>query len=252
MLRAPLIAQMENLISAAYEGQGVVWLADLMENKDRIPLSGYLDKANRLYVYAQNVFILISSFFLFTSLAVVGIQSIYLFIQKKLSFISNNRKIILEVLAVAPLLLAFGMWMRVALATPIKSPGYFQILPPQIIDAKSMQEVELKNLSTSPTSLSFEIAIEEHPIMLSFSGISFTDSRFLRISEGNADFVNVDSALGLRINKAGLITLITKHEVTWVPLLVTGVAWVSALAVLFNQSKRISHNEKDILVEKRD
>jgi len=89
-----------------------------MEHSGSIPVEATLAKADTLYAYLLR---LLSVFaFLFSSLLLLGRVKFHSQNDKQPKQGSGNHfsMAVLEALLVLPLMLAFGLWWRVALATP--------------------------------------------------------------------------------------------------------------------------------------
>jgi len=108
-----------NEIRKAYFGSGLIWMEKLMTQRADLPLTAYLEKAT---VLSGQVVIAALSGLAVCLVVLVCLRSPGFFkraFTPLLHWVSRNRMTIVEVVLIAPLIIASLNWMRVATATPL-------------------------------------------------------------------------------------------------------------------------------------
>ncbi|MGV8025470.1 MAG: hypothetical protein AB2L18_02805 [Anaerolineaceae bacterium] len=226
-----LLAWLQARVKLAYSGQGAVWLAGLMEQTASIPLENYLAKEATLYSYVQHILLGIVFFFAF--LWILGIVRI----PNREKKISPTLKYqfspwILEVLLVLPLLLAFGMWWRVALATPQDTLTNLKVDAPEISMISEQDSAQVAILSFSPLSVNFTVRETRADSGFVLDSIPASDAQFLEIAMGNASFINNDGKLGIQVEQDGEIDIRVNQKIILIPSLIAGLTWLICLGIL--------------------
>ena len=235
-LKPAVLAWAQVQISLAYSGYGASWLAGLMEHTGNIPMESYLAKARTLYGYVQHGLlgmILFSVLLWFLGTMQVSSRDMQEAHVSQCKF----SPWILEVLLVAPLLLAFGMWWRVALATPQDTLPILKIDAPEISTVAVDDPTQVAILSFTPTSLDLTVSETQGGAMLVFSGIPAQDAQFLKIASGGASFIDQDGKLGVRVEQAGEVNIRVNPKLILIPSLIAGVAWLLCGWILFRKEK---------------
>lgn len=239
-VRPALLGWINRHISLAHAGQGADWLAQRMQRASSVPLQSYVSKAAALYGYGQR-FLLIATL-LFALLWLFGLLRFSGKAKEKPGIRCSRLPAVLEGLLVVPLLLAFGMWWRVALATPQNTVASFQMNAPQIIvDAsQDVPEVEITSFSPGALHLSVTDAVGDSIIVL--SDVPARDARFLEISPGSASLVDHDDRLGIQVQQNGEIEIYVDHTAITIPMLIAVVSWLLAAGMLLRGQKRSNHH----------
>ncbi|HEY59198.1 MAG TPA: hypothetical protein G4N92_00705 [Anaerolineae bacterium] len=225
-LEKPFLRALHNQISNAYHNDGAQWLMALMENADVIPIESYLNKADTLYGYIRNT-ILFSTLFLILLRSISGnLRAISNWLRKALDSLNKIRVHALECLIIIPLLLAFTMWLRVALADPQNSSSSLSLAPPHVIMADSGEPAKITGVTHSPLHLTFFATDKLVEEIILLPDISYEDIRFLEVSSHNAVLLNKNNRLGVKIKKAGLVSVIIKPNYYLYPITITVLSWL--------------------------
>jgi len=235
--KAALMAWLQAQIDLAYNGQGAAWLAGLMEKTGSIPLENYVAKAATLYAYIQHVLLGIAIFFIL--LWILGT----LRNSKREKQVLRTLKYqfapwILEVLLVVPLLLAFGMWWRVALATPQNTLTTLKVEAPEILMISEQDLAQVAILSFSPLSLNFTVHGTQTVSSFVINSIPASDARFLEITSGNASFIEQNGKLGIKLDRDGEIEIRVNQKLILIPSLIAGITWPVCVGMLLWKRKK--------------
>ena len=228
-LEKTIMGKAQSLIEAAYNGEGAAWLQERMEHSAAIPLERYFAKAATLYRY------------IIRFLVGVVILAAFSCILSHLSQNKRQREMsvtpgkpipiwLLEVLLVVPLLLSFGMWWRVAFATPQHPEMRLALLKPVITAADGGVFSEVQISSVSPSSLRIANSGEKDAPLLIFEEINAADGSFLRIESGNAALDEWQTHLAIHVHdeEEEKILISVKKEQVWKPCLIAGIGWLLA------------------------
>ena len=234
ILKPIILSWLQAQIGLAYNGDGIVWLAERMERAASIPLEKYLTKASTFYGYVQHF--LIGLAVLFSILWFLGIIKMHGYVEKKTERVQAHFPLwIIEVLLVVPLLLAFGMWWRVALATPQNTLPVWQTKAPEIIKVSEADSSEVSLLSYSPLSLHLKVNGIQDDTIFVVNNVPAADARFLKVQSANAEFTNWNDKLGIQINRNGdLIVSVDKNYIL-VPSAFAFCAWLVCGGILFRK-----------------
>jgi hypothetical protein len=230
------------MISHAYQGSGSAWLSSLMSHKDIIPLNVYLQKFMSLYEMAQNGILIIG---LIVGAAYLNLRfhrQISRILMECLVWFGHHLACISETLIVLPLLFAFCMWMRVALATPTGSFMPMELLPPQIRLTPATGQVSMQ---AAPDRL---VIYPQGVTSIEFSQIKSSDSRFLQISGSQPNRWRLSPPNGiLALTLSGNETVnITINSERFLPsLLVTIFSWIGVITFW------ILHIRKSVIRQKK-
>ena len=225
VLKSPFLEWVNSQITLAYEGQGADFLAGLMEHAGTIPLRHYFAKAETLFGYLHHI--LVDLTVVSVSLWLIGVmhnpekQSVKKHLVHKL----NLPLWLPEALVVLPLLLAFGMWWRVSLATPQNTFPEFTMQAPIVSWVGASDTLEIPDIKYSPLSL--ELSVNEEMIgkTLVLSQIPFQDTRFLEIEPRNVIFVEEEGKTALEVKQSGFIRIQVKNLPVVISVVVAGVGW---------------------------
>jgi hypothetical protein len=229
-------------ITLAYQGQGALWLARMMQGADRIPLAQYINKAITLYRYVQHLLLVLTVFF-FVLWLLGFLRSSK---QAKPMPIVHERYLsqILEALLVIPLLLAFGMWWRGALATPQQTVSTLQMMPPEVSLFSKSDSATAEVVSYSPLSVQLNVKTDKSDSIFTFDTIPAQDARFLKIVSGNASFLDLEGTLGLRVSESGTLHLEAEPKYILLPAWIAGTGWViGALIFLWMWKEEHAHGK---------
>jgi hypothetical protein len=226
VLKSPIMEWVNSQIASAYAGQGADFLAGFMEHAGTIPLTHYSAKAETLFGYLNRDLVILTvvsvSFWLIGVTHKPDKQRAKKSIMRELSI----SPWLPEVLVVLPLLLAFGMWWRVSLATPQDTLPEFTMQAP-IVSWMGMSEIlEIPDIKYSPISLELRVSEEMIGKMLVLSQIPYRDTRFLELKTENVIFVEKEGKTTLEIKQAGLISIQVKNLPVVIPAVVAGAGWV--------------------------
>ena len=237
LIRNLFFSWLEPAIQSAYRGEGYAWLAGLMSQRSSIPITAYLQKATSLYASLQNILRIVV-------LLGWGIYLVLRFSKPLADFLfpifeslHKQMGVLLEVIVVIPLLFASIMWMRVAMATPIKGALPDDLLAPQI----DVQPPSPFNLITTPSQLSIllENPMENQEILL--SKIKFSDRRFLQVDDPKIKWFNGNGFLGLMSGNDPLIVIKVNSDSYQPALWITLGSWlfVICFAAIYSYKEKI-------------
>jgi hypothetical protein len=159
-LKSPILVWVNSQITSAYAGQGADFLAGLMEHAGTVPLMRYFTKAETFFGYLYRILVILTV--VSVSLWLIGVthkpdrQRVNKPLMRELSF----PVWLLETLVVLPLLLAFGMWWRVSLATPQDTLPEFTMQAPIVSWAGVSDTQEIPEIKYSPLSLELKVSEE--------------------------------------------------------------------------------------------
>ncbi|MHB8807487.1 MAG: hypothetical protein ACYC59_07890, partial [Anaerolineaceae bacterium] len=142
---------------------------------------------------------------------------------------------VLEVLLVVPLLIAFGMWWRVALATPQDTLTNLKIDAPEI---STIDPTQVAILSYSPLSVDFTVHEVQADSGLVFNNIPASDAQFLEITSGNASFIEQNGKLGIKVERDGEIEIRVNQKIILIPSLIAGITWLVCGGMLLWKRKK--------------
>ncbi len=237
IVKPVLLVWLQTQINLAYSGQGAAWLAEFMEKTSSIPVENYFMKAATLYGYVQHLLLGIAIFFaLLWVLATVQISS-----QEKQISHGPQEKFplwVLEVLLVVPLLLAFGMWWRVALATPQNTTTTLKMEAPEISKISDTDPTQVDLLFYSPLSVRLAVSEIQADSVLIFNNVPASDAKFLEIATGNASFIDQDGKLGIKIDQNGEIGIRVNQKLILIPSLIAGLTWLVCGGILLKDKVR--------------
>ena len=230
-LRQPILRALHNQISNAYQNAGSKWLSSLMENADVIPLVNYLNKADTLYGYFQNIILFLTLFLIFLRIIAGNLGAISNWLFKALDSLNKIRAHVLEGLIVIPLLLAFAMWLRVALATPQSSSSRLSLAPPHVIMDDSGEPAKITDVTYSPLHFTFVAAEELVDGIILLPDIPYKDIKFLEVSSQNAVLFTKSNSLGIEIKKAGLVSVSIKPNYYLYPMTISILSWLIIIPI---------------------
>jgi len=232
LTRNAFFSWLEPAIKSAYLGERYPWLTDLMSQRSMIPLAAYLQKGNNLYAGFQRYLIT-------GSLVGWGLYFIIRFNRKLVALlnavlrtIKKQIPILIEIALVLPLLFAFIMWQRVALATPINYKHQYSLVPPEIetIPNSSISSIVV---SVTPSQLLIDKEINIDINRFIFTNLKYSDYRFLKTDDVNDKWFNANGALGLITSDSTRAAIQVKPEIYLPTLWVTLVSWVGLMTIAF-------------------
>jgi len=238
VLEASILGWISSQIDLVYMGEGAKFLSDMMEHAGMIPVAYYFTKAETLLSAFYSILGILTV--IFVSLWLIGI------IYKPGSQRKKNlilREFIIppwlpEALVVLPLLLAFGMWWRVSLATPQEIFPEFIMQAPIVSWAGGNGVIEIPDIKYSPLSLKLEASEEMAGETLVFSHIPIQDTRYLELEVDNAVFEENEGRSALKITQAGPISIQVKNISVVFSIATAAVGWiVSAWIILKLRNK---------------
>ena len=221
-------------------GQGGKIFSDMMEHAGTIPSAYYFTKAETL-LGAFNRFLGILAVF-FVSLWLIGViyQPESQRAKKSILREFNISPWLPEALVVLPLLLAFGMWWRVSLATPQELFPEFIMQAPIVSWAGGNGILETPDFKYSPLSLELEVSEEMIGKTLVFSQTPIQDTRYLELVTDSAVFEENEGKTGLKIIQAGPISIQVKILSVIISTAVAAAAWaVSGWMMLKLENRKI-------------
>ena len=220
----------------AYEGQSYPWLASLMSQRAIIPFSIYLSKINAFYSNLQGLVLRITIVGWFILLFIFFNSQMKIAVAHFDKFLKKRTPIIIELCLVLPLLFASMMWMRVALATPIKEKIQFSFVPPevQIIPSSSGSSI---GYSVSPTSLKLDVKEYAPPQKIIFSNIKFSDNKFLQTSNLKDQWFDQEGWLGLIPAEKGDVDIRIDPNSYQPALHITIISWLAMLLTWFSYDR---------------
>ena len=238
MLKNTIMDWIYSQITLAYSGQGAEFLVGLMENSGTIPLVNYFTKAETLIAYFQRTIFVVA--IITVSLWVIGSRYNLNDIKEKKQLI---RDLIfpfwlMEALVVLPLLLAFGMWWRVSLATPMKTIPDFEMRAPIVNFANEDIDLGMPDMQFTPHTLQIEVTEDMIGETLVFSKIPYNDTRFLTIEKGNGIFIEEMGKTALKIVGSGSILVQVRNTSFVFSVIVGVIGWVAVGGLIF-RSERI-------------
>jgi hypothetical protein len=221
-LKNVLLGWMHEQIKLAYRGQGWSWLNRAMEHSRSIPLETYLAKIDLLYLYMLRLLAALAVLFLLVW--IWGRIRIPLRKEKNTT-VAHFSMAVLEALLVLPLLLAFGMWWRVALATPQDTSSVWQREAPLITTStgEAVEGAEVRSYSPSQLIIKVDGSWVDDTLLL--PGIPATDARFLQADPHDLTFVAQDDRLGLYVRQAGDLHITVNQQLVIIPAGIAFVAW---------------------------
>ena len=224
-LKSPILEWINSQITLAYTEQGADLLSGLMEHAGTIPLTHYFTKAETLFSYLYRTLVILAVVSVGLWLIAVthkpGKQEVDKPLLRELSF----PLWLLEALVVIPLLLAFGMWWRVSLATPQDTLPEFTMQAPIVSLAGVSDTLIIPEIKYSPLSLELDVSKEMIGKTLVLNQIPYHDTRFLELEARNVVFVEKEGKTALEIKQAGLISIRVKNLPVIVSVVVAGVLW---------------------------
>lgn len=238
-LEGTVLDKVRSFIKEAYYGEGVRWLQERMENSAAIPLESYFGKAETLYRYFTR--------FLVGMAVLSGFLNILIYLPKN-SRMQNEQtsgvKVfpawLLEVLLVVPLALSFGMWWRVALATPQHTEMRLELLEPVITNTAGKIPSGIAITSFTPSSLSIARNGDGDEPVLVFEDIHAGDGNYLDIVSGNAAFSEWQTHLSIQVQNESdedILVAVKKGQV-WKPCLIALIGWLIAGWSLLRSTRR--------------
>ena len=238
-LKSPFLEWIYSRIASAYAGQGAEFLAGLMEYAGTVPLTHYFAKAETLFGYLYRILVILTV--VSVSLWLIGVthmpdrQRMNKFLMRELNFPFW----LLEKLLVLPLLLAFGMWWRVSLATPQNTLPEFTMLAPIVSWVGVSDTQEIPDIKYSPLSLDLKVSEEMLGKTLVLSQIPYHDTRFLELKAGDVVFVEKEGKTALEINQADPISIQVKPLPVIFSAFISGVGWaVSGWIMVKSRNKK--------------
>jgi hypothetical protein len=136
------------------------------------------------------------------------------------------------VLLVVPLVMAFGMWWRVALATPQDTLTNLKVDAPEISTISEEDTAQIAILSYSPLSVDFTVHEVQTVSSLVINSIPASDAQFLEIISGNASFIEQNDKLGIKVEQDGEIEIRVNQKIILIPSLIAGTTWLICLGML--------------------
>lgn len=222
-------------IRLAYYDQGWSWLNNAMVHSNSIPLQAYLAKVDLLYLYILRLLAVLAIFFL--AMWIWGRIRIPVKKEKQNNTV-NFPMAALEVLLVLPLLLAFGMWWRVALATPQDPMHDWQAEPPSLTTSTGEKAGGAEVLSYSPDHVTIEVDESWVGNTLLLPGIPAGDARFLQFAADEMMPVAQDGVLGWQIHRAGNLRVDVNKKLLVIPAWIAICAWVIGIGVLVKRKDK--------------
>ncbi len=237
ILKPMILSCLQAQIGLAYNGDGIAWLAERMERAANIPLEKYLTKASTFYGYVQHF--LIGLAVIFSILWFLGIIKIHGYGKNKVEKVQKHFPLwIIEVLLVVPLLLAFGMWWRVALATPQNTLPVWQTKAPEIDKIQNIDNSELKILSFSPLAVHFSANNIKDNAVFILNGIPGADIRFIRIQPDKAKILEQDDKLIIQVFSDGEFTLFVNQMYLLLPSVIAVFFGLLCVIILIQRVKK--------------
>jgi len=238
-LKSPFLEWINFQITSAYVEQGASILSGLMEHTGTIPLTQYFTKAETLFGYLFRILVILTV--VSVSLWLIGVthkpgkQSVKKQLRRALDF----PLWLLEALVVLPLLLAFGMWWRVSLATPQDTLPEFTTQAPIVSLTGVSDTLKIPEIKYSPLSLELKVSEEMIGRTLVFTQIPYHDTRFLELETEDVVFVEKEGKTALDIKQAGLISIRVKTTPVIVSVVAAGVLWaVSGWVLIKSWNKK--------------
>jgi hypothetical protein len=224
-------------ISLAYAGKGAKFLSNLMAGSGTIPLIQYINKAQTLISYFGTALFI-------TAGIVVSFSMIALFLELGIQEYDKNRRrklkfpfCLMEVLVVIPHLLAFGMWWRVSLATPMATVPVFEMLAPESYFANTEKVIALPEMQFSPKKLQIEVFEDMVGETLVFKNIQKNDIRFLRIENGNAKIIEKMGRTAIKFETKGQLLLRTNSSSIFYSSIIGIIGWIVSVFLIFKYNR---------------
>lgn len=230
-------------ISLAYSGQGAEFLVGLMEHTGTIPMVQYFSKAETLIGYLQRI--------IFTLTVITVLLWVIGAVHKPgLQKAKKNKPHelffpfwLMEALVVFPLLLAFGMWWRVSLATPMETIPVFEMQAPIVNYVNQGSNMELPHMQFTPQTLKLEVSKDLIGETLVFPQIPYHDTRFLKIENGNGIFIEEMGKTAIRIKGSGSIFVQARNVLFVYAVIIGLIGWIG-IGGLIIRSERIRKKNK--------
>jgi hypothetical protein len=242
-LKSIFINWLNSQIALAYAGGGADLLSDLMSGSATIPLIQYINKASTLIGYIQKILFWTTGIVL-----CVGLIAIIKPIPTRENTKTSLRKIIfpfwvMETLVVVPLMLSFGMWWRVSLATPMKTVPAFEMGAPISSFTNVETGMAVPEMQFSPNTLQLVVTQDMIGETLVFENIPQNDLRFLRIEKGSAKLNEKMGKTAITFESDGKVLLKVNSDSIVFSMLIGMIGWILSIfqIVKFRRKKRINN-----------
>jgi len=241
LLRNPFLSWLEPVIRSAYGEKAFPWLTKLMSRRSFIPVTAYIEKAKNLYASLQVWCLRLSIFGWVILLQIQFNQPIKSFFNKISQILKTKMAFFLEIILVVPLLFASVMWLRVALATPLKNWKQLSLLPPEMetIPSGTLSSIDY---SISPSWLKLNRQTNHPLYAVIFTNLKFSDRTFLETNGAGDRWLNQNGSLGLIPAGSGEIKIQVRPEKYQPALWITVIAWLAVFtAGIIYHRKKSSH-----------
>ncbi len=237
-LKSSILGWVNSQIGLVYAGQGAKFLTDMMEQVRTIPPAYYYAKAETLLSASNRILVIFTVIFVGLWLLGVTYKPGSQRAKKKILHELNIPPWLPEALMVLPLLLAFGMWWRVSLATPQELFPEFIMQAPIVSWVGGSGSLKTPDIKYSPLSLELEVSEEMIGKTLVFSQIPNQDTRYLDLKADSAVFEENEGKTALKIKQAGPISIQVK-TLSVIILAVTATAgWVVSVWIMLRLGKK--------------
>jgi len=237
-LKSSILGWVNSQIGLVYAGQGAKFLTDMMEHVRIIPPAYYYTKAETLLSASNRILVIFTVIFVGLWLLGVtykpGIQRA----KKPILHELNIPPWLPEALMVLPLLLAFGMWWRVSLATPQELFPEFIMQAPIVSWVGENGSIKNPDIKHSPLSLELEVSEDMIGKTLVFSQIPNQDTRYLDLKADSAVFEENEGKTALKIKQAGLISIQVKTLSVIISAITATVGWAVSGWIMLRLGKK--------------
>jgi len=223
-------------IRYAFYGRGLPVLEKMMANKEILSVGAYLNKAltlsNWLTCFMAALFVL----------CVIG--SLYIryseysqkFLRNSFNWFYKNRMVIVEILMIAPLVIASLSWMRVATATPISQYERTLVIEPELI-ATSPEGAIIDISHSAPDGLHLKCEFSHDQVCKVILPIKESELRFFEIIPSPIHTINLGESQMLTLKPDLIYQLSFDSTSFFIPILITLINW-SWLGVLLVKTLR--------------
>jgi len=239
-LKSSILGWINSQIIFVYAEQGAKFFTDMMEHYGTIPPAYYFTKAETLLSALNRTLVFVTVIFVSLWLLGVTYKPGSQRTKKPILHELNIPPWLPEALVVLPLLLAFGMWWRVSLATPQELFPEFIMQAPIVNWEGGSGSLIIPDIKHSPLSLEMEVNQEMTGETLVFSQIPIQDTRYLKWEAGNAVFTEKEGKTALIIKQPGLISIQVKILSVIISAAIATAGWaVSGWIMLRLGNKKI-------------
>jgi hypothetical protein len=237
-LKSSTLRWVNSQIALAYAGQGAKFLADMMEHAGTIPPAYYFTKAETLLSILNRILVFLTVISVSLWLLGVTYKPGSQRAKKPILREFNVSPWLPEALVVLPLLLAFGMWWRVSLATPQELFPEFIMQAPIVSWVGGNGILETSDIKYSPLLLKLDASEVMTGKTLVFSHVPIQDTRYLELETENAVFVESNGKAALKITQAGPISIQVKNLPVVFSAVASIVGWAFSGWIMLRLGKK--------------